>query len=125
MFLVKCSLLWCIINLCSSMETYYMKRSILDDQESSESGYSYQVHSGNPSVFTAFSSEDTDIGKLPQFGYPPVTLGKFSINDEPHYFDLKNYYPNLPEYGLVDSYGKPISYKSYAFPEYSSYQDFK
>ncbi|CAH0560402.1 unnamed protein product [Brassicogethes aeneus] len=109
------------IPLCKSMEIVYMKKSQLDDQASSASGYSYQAVSGNPAIFTAYSADDTDFEKYKDsdnykefvnFGYPPITVGKFVVNNGP---------PQLlpleiikPQPILMDSYGRPVTHQDYS-----------
>ncbi|EFA02620.1 protein argonaute-2-like [Tribolium castaneum] len=89
------------------MESVYLKRSEIEDQESSASGYAYQLHSGGPLSYAALPAA----GGLNHFAYPPLGLGQYS-QEIP--LQLPEYKPLAPvgvvplqTYGLQ---GQPAAY---------------
>lgn len=125
MAFIKCLLLLINFLLIHSMEhehsEIYMKKSKIDDQESSASGFIYQINSKEPPTlkYSSFAA-----GDLNNFGYPPVTLGRFSaqlpvelplaaIKQFPAEVTAAAAIPTAP----INSYGYPATVPAYSLPE--------
>jgi hypothetical protein len=109
---MKCLLLLAaLLQGATSAESVYMKRSEIEDQESSASGYAYQLHSGGPLSYAA------PLGGFNRFAYPPLALGGYT-QELPLQLPLEEYKPQaaLGVYPL-NSYGlQPHPYALNAVP---------
>ncbi|RZC40206.1 hornerin-like [Asbolus verrucosus] len=101
-----------LIRPLKCMESVYMKRSEVEDQESSASGYAYQLHSGGPLAYAAYPGT---LGGLNHFGYPPLTLGRY-VQELPLQLPLTTQYKPQTPLGVVplNSYGLPAHPAAYA-----------
>lgn len=120
MALLKCLLLLFSLVLIESMELseIYMKKSRIDDQEASASGFIYEINpkAPEPVKFSSFAT-----GDLNNFGYPPVTLGRYSTTLPVHLpLPAINYFPEVTATandGPINSYGLPATVSAYSLPE--------